>query len=158
VADLNKTLPEGVRVAKSWLGEEYKVVNKIDGYEFKAPKAWRGIEEIEYVPERTENSYTASNISGSGREGHSRVFTIARFKISGKDIDLKPWAENNFKAFGLTGNFYEEKLGEFKIIKATEEKYLAGMYVYFFYDSQTIFAITNGSEEFIREIILSGQW
>lgn len=38
VQTLNKTLPEGVRVTKSLLGNEYRVVNKIDGYEFGIPK------------------------------------------------------------------------------------------------------------------------
>ena len=37
VRELNKNLPEGVRVMKSLIGNEYKVVNKIDGYEFKVP-------------------------------------------------------------------------------------------------------------------------
>ncbi len=39
VRELNKTLPEGVRVVKSLIGSEYKIVNKIDGYEFKIPLA-----------------------------------------------------------------------------------------------------------------------
>ncbi|MDO8590593.1 MAG: hypothetical protein Q7R65_01300 [bacterium] len=33
VKDLNATLPEGVRVVKSLFGNEYKVVNKLDGTE-----------------------------------------------------------------------------------------------------------------------------
>ncbi|MDO8659513.1 MAG: hypothetical protein Q7K54_02830, partial [Candidatus Parcubacteria bacterium] len=40
VRELNKTLPEGVKVVKSFFGGEYKVINKIDGYEFKVPKEW----------------------------------------------------------------------------------------------------------------------
>ena len=50
VRELNKTLPVGVKVAKNLFGfgNEYKVINKIDGYEFKVPSAWKGIEKIEY--------------------------------------------------------------------------------------------------------------
>ena len=50
VREFNKNLPVGVKVAKNifGFGQEYKVVNKIDGYEFKVPSAWKGIEKIEY--------------------------------------------------------------------------------------------------------------
>ncbi|MFH1181230.1 MAG: hypothetical protein V1705_02370, partial [bacterium] len=50
ISRLNKNLPKGVKVEKSLIGfgNEYKVVNKIDGYEFKIPREWNGLEEIEY--------------------------------------------------------------------------------------------------------------
>lgn len=35
VRGLNKNLPKGVKVEKSLIGNEYRVANKIDGYEFK---------------------------------------------------------------------------------------------------------------------------
>jgi len=51
VRELNKNLPNGIRVVKSLVGNNYKVINKIDGYEFKIPKEWKGINEINYAPE-----------------------------------------------------------------------------------------------------------
>ncbi|MCG2688400.1 hypothetical protein L6250_02060, partial [Candidatus Parcubacteria bacterium] len=34
VREINKTLPEGIKVVKGLFNKEYKVVNNIDGYEF----------------------------------------------------------------------------------------------------------------------------
>ncbi|MBI1984730.1 MAG: hypothetical protein HYS60_01305 [Candidatus Wildermuthbacteria bacterium] len=48
VRELNKSLPEGVKVTKSLIGDQYRVVNKIDGYEFGVPKAWGGLRNIDY--------------------------------------------------------------------------------------------------------------
>ena len=158
VREINKTLPEGVKVAKSLFGKDYTVVNKIDGYEFKVPEAWNGIKEIEYISEVTESGYTASSIDLEGAEGGSTVTVINKFIIEDRDVELKNWAESFFKIFGLIGEFSGEKIGEFEIMKTTEEKHLVGMYVVFFRKNQTIYRIINGSEEFIQEIILNGKW
>jgi len=48
IRGLNKNLPEGIKVVKS-LMEEYWVINGIDGYEFRIPEDWKGIEEIKYT-------------------------------------------------------------------------------------------------------------
>ena len=158
VRDLNKSLPSGVKVVKSLFGNDYTVVNKIDGYEFKVPKAWEGLSVIEYVSERIEKGYTASNISGEGNKGYSRVFTIAQFKNSRVDDDLESWAKDNFQIFGLIGDFSKDKIGQFDVVKTREEEHLVGMSVQFFRKNSVIYAITNGSEEFIKEIILNGEW
>jgi hypothetical protein len=157
VRALNETLPKGVKVEKSLLGN-YKVVNKIDGYEFKVPKAWKGVEEIEYVSERTESDYTAASVSLKGRVGGSRLVTIDRFKTIYPSIDLISWATDNFQTFGLSGIFHADIVGPFKTVKTQEETHLLGMYVYFFNNDKAIYGITNGSEDFIKEIILSGKW
>ena|SRR3989338_1198780 len=65
VRELNKTLPVGVRVEKSLAGE-YKVVNDIDGYEFKVPGGWMGVQEIAYTPESTEQGYVLAGIELEG--------------------------------------------------------------------------------------------
>ena len=67
-------------------------------------------------------------------------------------------ATNSFKVFGLVGDFTEDRVGNFPVVKTTEDKHLAGMYVFFFRENRGIFSITNGSEESIREIIESGKW
>ncbi|RLC35198.1 MAG: hypothetical protein DRZ76_00845, partial [Candidatus Nealsonbacteria bacterium] len=90
VRELNKTLPEGIRVEKSLFGEEYKVVNHIDGYEFKIPPEWKGGKEIEYIPERIEKEkYKMAGIYLAGNEGVFRFININRFKIEKSNIDLK---------------------------------------------------------------------
>ncbi|MBI2450443.1 MAG: hypothetical protein HYV47_02830 [Candidatus Nealsonbacteria bacterium] len=156
VRGLNKTLPDGVRVVKSLYGNEYKVINKIDGYEFKVPREWRGINEVAYIPERGEEGYTLSSIELEGREESSRIVVMNRFE--GNDEILRIWVEKNFKTFGLVGNFNEDKVGELDIVKIQENVHLGGMYVYFFKKDSSIYSITNGSEEFIKYIIINGKW
>lgn len=159
VRALNQTLPEGVRVVKSLVGNKYSVENKIDGYEFKIPPEWKGIEEIEYMPEITEQGYTASSLGLNGEEGGSTIFAIDRFKIiSTENIDLKSWAQKEFETFGLLGDFSEDRVGDFEIVKTKEEVHLVGMAVYFFQKNTVIYTITNGSEDFIRYIITNGKW
>jgi len=158
VRALNKTLPEGVRVVKSLLGNEYGVINKIDKYEFKIPSEWKGLKETAYMPERTEMEYTGASIDMSGNEGGSRIATIDRFKINDQSVNLKSWAQKEFETFGLVGDFSDDKVGEFEIVKTREEIHLVGMAVYFFKKDLAIYAITNGSEEFIRYIIANGKW
>lgn len=157
VADLNNELPDGVRVVKTLTGD-YVVVNKIDGYKFKIPEEWGGIEEIEYVVERTEKGYTAGSIEVEGKEGTSRVVGIDRFKIEKADLDLERWAKANFETFGLIGDFSRDKVRKFEIVKTQENVHLGGEYVYFFKKGFGIYAITSPSEEFIREIIANGKW
>lgn len=158
VRELNKTLPKGVRVAKSLVGNEYKVINKIDGYEFKVPREWRGVKIAEYIPERTEGGYTATSIGIEGNEGAGRIFSIDRYKFGGDTSNIKSWAEINFKFFELVGDFSEEKINEFNIVKTEENVHLGGMFVYFFQKDKAIYAIVNGSEEFIKYIITNGKW
>jgi len=155
---LNKTLPEGVKVVKSLVGNEYSVKNKIDGYEFKIPPEWKGIKEIEYAPEATEQGYTASSLGLDGKSGGATIFAIDRFKINDQSVNLRSWAQKEFETFGLVGDFSEDKVGEFEIVKTKEEVHLVGMAVYFFKKDSVIYVITNGSEDFIRYIISNGKW
>jgi len=58
VRELNKDLPDGIKVVKSILGEEYRVVNKIDGYNFEIPieaKSWNKIGSVEYKDLTTDD-------------------------------------------------------------------------------------------------------
>jgi hypothetical protein len=159
VRELNENLPEGVRVTKSLFSNEYWVINKIDGYEFKVPDAWGGLNEIEYVPERKAQGYIGSSLYLEGKEGFGRVVGIDRF-TSGGDVgaDLKSWAEANFDAFGLVGDFSENMVGEINVAKTQENVHLGGEYVYFFEKNGIFYTITGPSEKFIREIILNGKW
>jgi len=158
VRELNKTLPKGVSVAKSLFGNEYKVINKIDDYEFKVPNEWRGVREVEYIPNRTEGGYTATSIGIEGNEGAGRIISVDRYKSGGDMSNIKSWAETNFKTFELVGDFKEDTIGEFDIVKTEENVHLGGMLIYVFKKDKAIYAIVNGSEEFIKYIILNGKW
>jgi hypothetical protein len=159
VKDLNANLPEGVKVTKSLFGNTYTVVNEIDGYEFKIPDAWEGVTKIAYIPKGDEQGYTASSIGIEGQEGFSRMISIDRFEIDNlNNIDLTSWAKTNFDTYGLEGEFAKDSIGVFEIVKTQENVHLLGMYVYFFQKDSAIYAVTNGSEEFIREIITNGKW
>ena len=157
VRELNKTLPEGVRVVKSLFGDEYKVVNKIDNYEFKIPSKWEGIKEIEYIPERTEEKYIAASIGLEGNEGSGRIVAVDRFRLTIPASSLEEWAETNFETFGLVADFSKDMVGELEIIR-TQEFIMPIGYVYFFKKDFAVYAVTCGSEEFIRYIITHGKW
>jgi len=160
VKELNKNLPEGIRVAKSFLGG-YKVINKIDGYEFKVPKEWAGLAGIEYTPGRTEGGYSGTSLSIEGNKGVGRVVAIDFYKSGGDiDSDLKLWAESNFRTFGLVGDFTQNRVGTFDAVKTQENIHLGGEYIYFFKEvgKEGVYAITGPSEDFIREIITNGKW
>ena len=155
--ELNKTLPEGVRVDKCLLSGEYRVINEIDGYEFKIPPEWQGINEIAYVPERVEKGYILTGIELEGQEGVGRIVVINQFKTDISDLNLEDWAKVNFETFGLISDFNKEMVENFEVVK-TREFIMPIGYVYFFKNNFTIYAIACGSEEFIRYIITHGKW
>ncbi len=161
IQGLNKTLPAGIRVEKSICGfaREYKVINKIDGYEFKVPSAWKGIKDIIYTPERTEQGYTGASIELEGNAGVGRSIGVDQFK-AGNNIagDLESWVKLEFTTFGLVGDFTEAKIDEFDVVKTQENIHFGGEYVYYFGKNKFIYSLTGPSEEFIREIIANGKW
>ena len=156
---LNKTLPEGIRVDKCLLSGEYRVINKIDGYEFKVPEEWKGVKEIGYIPEREEMGYTGTSLNLEGRESSGRLIGIDRFNSGGDmNTDLELWAKTQSDTFGLVGGFSKDEIGGFKIVKTQENVHFGGEYTYFFKQDRVIYSITGPSEEFIKEIILNGKW
>ena len=156
VAELNKNLPDGIRVVKNLQGE-YWVVNKLDGYEFKIPEKWSGIEEIEYVPERTEENYTWNSINLEGKEGFGRVAGINRFKLQRDSTNLERWARNSLSFSGLESDLFIDQINEFEIIKTGKQIGIVG-YIYFFQKDLSVYTVSCGSGEFIQEIISSGKW
>jgi hypothetical protein len=155
IKTLNEGLPEGIAVIKT-ITNEYKIRNEVDGYEFKIPKEWKGIDEIFYTSERTEKNYTTATIELAGKEGSSIVLIINKFKRD--DKELLEWAEDNFNVFDLVGNLSEDNINGTRIVKTTEDIHLLGMWVYFFEKDESVYAITNGSENYIEYIIANGKW
>lgn len=157
VRKLNKNLPERVSVAKSLFGNDYKVVNKIDGYEFGVPEAWSGVSEIEYTPERQEEGFKGTSIFVNGKEGQARTISVDVFSDSMTE-GLEQWAQNFVSTFRFTGSLEEQKLLNGSTTVRIAEDPLVGPYMYFFKNNSKIYVFTGGSEEFIREIITNGEW
>jgi len=158
VRKLNKNLPEGIKVVKSLTGE-YGVVNKIDGYEFKVPKEWKGIKEMEYIETRETQGYIGTSMNIEGNTGTGRSIGIDRYTSGGNmNAELKLWVEENFRTFGLTGDFDNAKVVNFSVIKTQESVHLGGEYVYFFKNNSIIYGLTSPSEITIRYIISNGKW
>jgi len=158
VKELNKNLPEGVKVVKSLISNEYKVVNKIDSYEFKIPPEWQGIKEIEYFPQETEQGYTVSSIGLEGKEGAGRIVDIAQFQIEDSSINLESWVKVYFEKSGLIDEFDKETVGNFEVVKTREFVWSALGYVYFLKKDFSIYSIVCGSEDFVHYIITHGKW
>ena len=157
VRALNKTLPEGVRVVKSLLGNEYGVINKIDGYEFKIPMEWKGVKMTEYKPEEVEKNRTASSIYLEGKEGSGSIVSIDAYKKNKSDVSIEEWAKFLFSDYGLSGEFKKEQVGEYNVLSVQEEQHLASAYIYFLNYSK-IYVLTSRFDEFIRYIISNGRW
>jgi hypothetical protein len=138
-------------------GNEYKVVNKIDNYEFKVPKAWTGIEKIEYIPETSDEKYPVTSINLKGLKGGSRLVAVDKFTTE-QNPEINDWAQKIFDEYGFSGKFTAGKINNIDIVKTQENVHLGGMYVYFFSKNSAIYVITNASEESIKEIILNGKW
>ncbi len=159
VRALNKTLPKGVKVEKSLFGNSYKVVNKIDGYEFEVPKVWEGVEEIEYVPKEVVAGMETVGLGVTGRVGMARVLSIDIYFVSQSGFTLSQKAQEIWDFFGFPETLKKNVIGEIQVFEAKEDTYLGGTYVYFFQGKDNkIYVVNNGSEEFIKEVILSGKW
>ncbi|MBI4101556.1 MAG: hypothetical protein HY443_01150, partial [Candidatus Nealsonbacteria bacterium] len=109
VRELNKGLPKGVRVEKSLFGfgNEYKVVNKIDGYEFKVPERLRGIKSLDYFFDQEQNS------SGLIVESISDDFIrFVRHKLNPESTGLEEWViASNQNLDGVYSNRDKDRLG-----------------------------------------------
>jgi len=154
IRELNENLPEGVKVVKSLFGDEYKMVNKIDDYEFKIPPEWQGIKEIEYIPEREVEEYKVVSV----------WFESPDRKDVGIDVykeintDLETWAERLLDTFGLDGLLKKETIDGLNILKVKDEEYLGGTYIYFLKSDSMVYVLSSSSEEFIHYIITHGKW
>lgn len=157
VKALNEMLPSGVSIAKT-ITNDYKIKNNVDDYEFKVPREWAGISEIIYTPERAENGYNVATVELAGNNGPSIILVVNQFKLADDEKELIEWAENNFNNFDLVGNFSGDNVNGIEIIKTTEEVHLLGMWVYFFRTEEFVYAITNGSEDYIKYIVANGKW
>ena len=152
VRALNKTLPAGVMVAKSLIGNEYRVVNKIDGYDFKIPPEMANLKEVKYYEEEESNGMSLEGLGGD-------FLGVGVYKINATNIDLEPWVDNwmgKFKTFSWIKE--KDQIGDFEVIKLEESEHLAGLFGYFFKKSSKIYSINSISEDFIRYIISNGKW
>ena len=156
VRELNKNLPAGIKVIKSFIGKDYKVVNKIDGYEFKVPQEWKEIKEIKYYPEEEKNE-GITGLSLEGVEGKEKSLGIISYRLNETSIDLEKWVRERFQKFKLSEVVKIEKINP-EVVKVSAEEYLADFNWYFLKNGIKIYEISGISEELAQEIITNGQW
>lgn len=153
VRALNKTLPEGVRVTKSWFGSEYKVVNRIEGYQFGVPGWWKGVSEVDYLPEEVTNGGKGIFVQSTNQD---------MFGLVKHDLQLNLNLENlvdalNKSTDGGYEKLGEERLGMFRVIKTTDRGFTTPLY-YFFESTKAIYEIRTLYEDDVPEIIKRGNW
>ncbi len=154
--ELNKNLPEGIRVEKR-NGQEV-IINTIDGYEIKVPEEWGGIEKVDY---REASTTQQKWIFLEGDKG--QITEIRSHKLTQENIELKSWVKNWIKE--LQGSRFapsasilgEEKIGNYEVIKVIDEKPITGTFFFYYFQkgSQIYEIYTDYSEESIRDIILN---
>lgn len=162
VRELNKNLPEGVRVTKSLFGKEYKVVNKIDGYEVKIPKEWKGLSKIEYSKGKEEFSEIGiEGILMVGERVYTPLVAIGAYKMVQPDINLQEWVDKEIiRGFNLQPEDFiitKEKTKNFDIMNIKLPR-MMDMGFYYFKSNSKIYQISSLSEKDIQEIILNGKW
>ncbi|MDP2923898.1 MAG: hypothetical protein Q8O30_09320 [Candidatus Omnitrophota bacterium] len=158
VTGLNAGLPEGVRVVKSIFGKDWKIVNKIDGYEFTVPKAWEGVSEIEYIPKRNIGEIDASGLGIKGVSGVSTLLSLDVFFPKDSGVNLLERVQKLWESSELVGELTEDTIENIQVVKGREDVHLGGTYIYFIEKGQKMYALNNGSEEYIRGVILNGKW
>jgi hypothetical protein len=154
IRELNKNLPKGVRVVKSLKGE-YRVVNKIDGYEFKVPEEWQGIKKITYY-EQTEKE--ASGISIDAQNGD--LFGIGVIKLENERKSLESWVQEHIiKSMPPNWRIEKQFLNGTEIFKlVTEKQPLSETPSYFFKVGSKIYNISGTSKDSTESIITKGRW
>jgi len=153
---LNEGLPEGVRIEKSLMGN-YKIINEINNYTFEAPNTYKGIEEIKYLTEKEGGDYKFSSINIKGKTPENGVIAVVKFE-SKPDMDLTTQARLFFETFDLNGDFTEDKINDIDIVIDKNNPRLMGIDASFFQKGNYTYLITCGSEDFIKEVILNGEW
>jgi len=156
IKDLNKNLPEGIRIEKALIGD-YKIINEINDYSFETPNSWKGIEEIKYLTERESKGYKFSSINIKGKVSEGGVVAVIKFE-SKPGVDLTTQANSFFTAFELEGSFTENNIETINTVISKNNPGLMGIDASFFQKDNYTYLITCESEDFIEEIILNGEW
>jgi len=181
VADLNKELPEGMRVKKTLTGD-YVVVNKINGYQFKVPEEWEGLSKAIYKDiTKAESSigealqekiiFESYLLIEGTRPLDGMELRVLKFADS---IDLNTFVEQ-FKEiympsrkteisefFPQIEDFIVENLKGLKLSTLLRSKHGSEMVLsdqyYFFKKDLKIYIIMHFDDEFVREFIANGKW
>ncbi len=156
IKEINSSLPEGIEITKTLFGN-YKINNKIDKYNFKAPEEWKTIKEVRYINQRESKGYKFSSINVKGEAPKGKVVAIVKIE-SKPNLNLLNQANLFFDAFDLKGEFSEKEIKGIKTVTSKEVGGLMGIDVSFFQKEDNIYLVTCESEDFIKEIITSGDW
>lgn len=156
VQEINKTLPQGIKIAKN-LKNEYSLVNDIDNYEFPIPAQWQGLDTVEYTPTRTASGYIGSSIFLMGKQGPNRTLSVDAFQEN-ENKDLKQWAEDFADAFDLNIVLGETQLAGLSLVTSYDENYLNGTFLFFLKVNGKVYLLSGGSDDPLKEIISNGRW
>lgn len=187
VRELNKNLPKGVMVAKSifGFGNEYKVINKIDGYEFKVPSAWKGVKKIEYedvidtdlsIKKQTKEDFSKKIVSETNLyvEGFRELdYILTRILRLNNIIDLNKFVEEFQKIYSpytktersesspkikdfIIGDLRGFKL--YTVFKSKTGNELITDEYYFFGKDHKIYIFSHFNDDFVRKFIADGKW
>lgn len=149
IRNLNKNLPEGIKVEKR--GNYEVIVNKIDSYEIKVPKEWKGLKEIDF---------TANSL---GIAGEDNWVTISIYNTR-ENLDIEYWINARVKEpkkFNLVRpkKIGYEEIGNYKVIKIKDFGGVLGdLFFYYFKRNEKVYEIYSNSEDSIKNIILNGNF
>jgi hypothetical protein len=154
--ELNKNLPEGVRVIKNSFTGEYWADNRIDGFKVKIPREWEGLEILQYHEEEQD----FPGITGLSLEGINRQqITIICHHLKKIDASLKDWVIYRIQeVFEIEDAEIKRKEIEGREIVEVKIPGFGDIVWYFFREDIKIYEIHHIDEELAFYIIKNSKW
>ena len=156
---LNENLPEGIKIEKGLFGfgKDYKIVNEIDGYEFKAPKDWNN-HNLDILYQNLDKEifgFSGSTMNLKDEKTENNSLVINCFFIENPTENLRTRVEKIiYNSLGIEENLISIENTEIEMFKIN----ILGNYIYFFEQQNKLYGILSSSEKFIEEIITNGNW
>jgi hypothetical protein len=164
VRELNKNLPEGVRVVKSLFGP-FEVINERYNYIVRLPKEQKKISTIEYLEKKDEEMRYICTVCKEasiillGSIGKEKTNLILEsYKPKDGNIDLEKFIQEGNPTWLRRVEVKKEKLNDVDVIKVSREFEWGRLYHYFFKGTSNFYRVEFISEEFIQKVILNGRW
>ena len=150
--ELNKDLPEGIRVVERNGGQV--VVNEKDGYEITVPEKWGGLESVNW---RESSRFEKGIVSIEGK--YYQLTEIKVFSQKEK-IDMEKWVKELWKensTIYIEPEIVEEKiLNDYERIKANSFGGMIGdLFFIYIQINSNIYEFSSDLEEIIQDVILN---
>ena len=165
--ELNRGLPEGVRVEKR---ENQKIIiNEIDEYEMKIPEKWEGLKDIEYLvlkrEEKEKNVLSSFLFLTASKE--EEFMGLDLYESVPEETNLKLWTQEWYieyqPKFGEKwieeGKIWteEETIGDFVVVKLRGAGLEDALSIFFQINSK-VYRFWGAPDEIIHEVILNSKW